>query len=147
MELTPSHMKTVRHQFDSYVKKVLREESRDYAKHIAWRSEHEVSLSELSEAQIDQAYMLDDYPSDYTYFDVQGYSVAIFDDRLAKALNELSDEKRDILLLSYFLDMTDKEIADKMNMVRCTVQRKRVRSLKEMKKRMEVQEDGGQSET
>ena len=42
--------------------------------------------------------------------------------------------------------MTDREIADKLNMVRCTVQRKRVKSLEEMKRRMEVEEDGGQSE-
>ena len=66
--------------------------------------------------------------------------------RLAQALTELPDEKRDILLLSYFLDMTDREIADKLNMVRYTIQRKRVKSLKEMKQRLEVNEDGGQSE-
>lgn len=61
-------------------------------------------------------------------------------------MTELPDEKRDILLLSYFLDMTDREIADKLNMVRYTIQRKRVKSLKEMKQRLEVNEDGGQSE-
>ena len=42
--------------------------------------------------------------------------------------------------------MTDREIADKLNMVRYTIQRKRVKSLKEMKQRLEVNEDGGQSE-
>ena len=115
MELTPSQKKTVRHQFDNFCKKVLREEARNYAKHIAWRSEHEVSLSELSEEQINRAYILDEHPSDYTQFDVQGYSVTVHDDRLAQALTELPDEKRDILLLSYFLDMTDREIADKLN--------------------------------
>ena len=42
--------------------------------------------------------------------------------------------------------MSDREIADKLNMVRYTIQRKRVKSLKEMKQRLEVNEDGGQSE-
>ena len=65
LELTPSQKKTVRHQFDNFCKKVLREEARNYAKHIAWRSEHEVSLSELSEEQINRAYILDEHPSDY----------------------------------------------------------------------------------
>ena len=51
LELTPSQKKTVRHQFDSFCRKVLREEARDYERHIAWRSNHEVSLSELSEEQ------------------------------------------------------------------------------------------------
>lgn len=56
MELTPSQKKTVRHQFDSFCRKVLREEARDYERHIAWRSDHEVSLSELSEEQERQMY-------------------------------------------------------------------------------------------
>ena len=42
LELTPSQKKTVRHQFDSFCRKVLREEARDYERHIAWRSDHEV---------------------------------------------------------------------------------------------------------
>ena len=45
LELTPSQKKTVRHQFDSFCMKVLREEARDYERHIAGRSDHEVSLS------------------------------------------------------------------------------------------------------
>lgn len=75
---------------------------------------------------------------------MQGYDVAVDNEKLANALTALPGEKRDILLLSYFLDM--REIADKLNMVRYTVQRKRVKSLKEMKQRLEVNEDGGQSE-
>ena len=42
--------------------------------------------------------------------------------------------------------MTDQEIADKLDMVRRTVQYKRAQSLKELKKEMEVTEDGAQSE-
>ena len=84
MELTPSQTETARHEFDSFCRKVLREEARD--------------------------------------------------------------DKRDIVLLAYFLDMTDQEIADKLDMVRRTVQYKRAQSLKELKKEMEVTEDGAQSE-
>lgn len=142
MELTPSHMKTVRHQFDSFCKKVIREEARNYIKHIAWRSEHEESLSELSGEQMSQLYVMDEYPSDQTQFSVRGYSVAVKNTRLADALAALPEDKREIVLLSYFLDMTDQEIADSMNLVRSTVQYKRTSSLKEMKKRMEVTDDG-----
>ena len=59
---------------------------------------------------------------------------------------EARDDKRDIVLLAYCLDMTDQEIADKLDMVRRTVQYKRAQSLKELKKEMEVTEDGAQSE-
>lgn len=116
MELTPSQKKTVRHQFDSFCRKVLREEARDYERHIAWRSDHEVSLSELSEEQERQMYVLDKYPSEQTHFHVQGYDVAIENEDLANALTVLPDDKRDIVLLAYFLDMTDQEIADMLHL-------------------------------
>ena len=126
MELTPSQKKTVRHQFDSFCRKVLREEARDYERHIAWRSDHEVSLSELSEEQERQMYVLDEYPSEQTHFHVQGYDVAIENENLANALTVLPDDKRDIVLLAYFLDMTDQEIADKLDTWGCsTVSRRR----------------------
>lgn len=91
-------------------------------------------------------YVLDEYPSDQFHFDVLGYDIAVKNERLADALGSLSDDKRDIVLLAYFLDMTDQEIAEKLNSVRSTIQYKRTSSLKEMKRRMEVEEDGGQSE-
>lgn len=146
LELTPSQKKTVRHQFDSFCRKVLREEARDYERHIAWRSNHEVSLSELSEERVRQMYVLDRYPSEQIHFHVQGYNVTIENENLANALMVLSGDKRDIVLLAYFLDMTDQEIADTLDMVRRTVQYKRARSLKELKEEMEVTEDGVRSE-
>lgn len=146
MELTSSHKKTVRHQFDSFCKKVLREEARDYMRYVNRLSEREVNLSELSEEQLSQLCALDEYPSEQTSFDVQGYSVAIKDARLAEALASLSEEKRDIVLLSYFLDMNDGEIADRLNIMRRTVQRRRTSSLTEIRNRMEVLEDGKESD-
>ena len=146
MELTPSQKKTVRYQFDSYCRKILREEARDYIRQISRLAEHEVSLSELSEEQMERLYVLDEYPSEQHHFNVQGYHVIVRDDRLAEALSSLSDEKRDIVLLSYFLDMSDREIGEKLNMVRCTVQRRRTSSIAEMRKRLEVNDDGEQSD-
>lgn len=146
MELTSSCQEIVCRQFDSLCKKVLREEMRNYAIHISRRAEHEVLLSELAEGQIKQFYILDEYPSEYTKFNVQGYPVVIKNNRLAQALATLPKDKREIILLAYFLDMTDQEIGEKMNIIRRTVQYKRTSSLKEMKRRMEVHEDGGQSE-
>ena len=146
MELTPSQKKTVRHQFDSFCRKVLREKARDYIRELMRRAAHEVPLSELSEEQMERLYVLDEYPSEAIHFDVQGYDVAINNEKLADALTALPDDNRDIVLLAYFLDMSDEEIADKLNMVRRTVQYRRTSSLKEMKQRMEVEKDGGQSE-
>lgn len=142
MELPPPQKKTIRHQFDSFCRKVLREEACDYERHIAWRSAHEISLSELSEEQERQMCVSDTYPTEQTHFHVRGYPVEIENEILAKALMVLPDDRRDIVLLAYFLDMTDREIAEKLDMVRRTVQYKRTQSLKELKKEMEVTEDG-----
>ena len=101
MELTPSQKKTVRHQFDSFCRKVRREEARDYERYIAWRSDHEVSLSELSKEQERQMYVLDEYPSEQAHFHGQGYDVAIESKDLANALTVLPDDKRGIVLLAY----------------------------------------------
>lgn len=146
MKLSPSQMKTVRHQFDSICRKVLRDESRNYKKQLARRAEKETNLSELSEAELGQLYAMDEYPSDSTYFDVLEYRVGVKDERLAEALATLPSKKRDVILLSYFLDMNDTEIAEKLKVVGATIHYRRTSSLKELKLRLEVKEDGQSAE-
>lgn len=146
MKLSPSQMKTVRHQFDSICRKVLRDESRNYKKQLARRAEKETNLSELSEAELGQIYAMDEYPSDSTYFDVLEYRVGVKDERLAEALAALPSKKRDVILLSYFLDMNDTEIAEKLKVVGATIHYRRTSSLKELKLRLEVKEDGQSAE-
>ena len=115
MELTPSQKETVRHEFDRLCRMVLRGEAIDYDNHIAWRSKHETSLSWLSESQEGQLGVLDEYSCERFCFQVQGYTIPIRSEILANALVKLSEKKRDIILLAYFLDMTDQEIADKLD--------------------------------
>lgn len=146
MKLSPSQMKTVRHQFDSFCRKVLREESRNYKKQLVCRAEKEINLSELSETELSQLYVMDEYPSDSTFFDVLDYCVAVKDDRLAEALAALPSKKRDVILLAYFLDMSDTEIAEKLKVVGSTIHRRRTSSLKELKQRLGVKEDGQESD-
>ena len=50
--------------------------------------------------------------------------------------------EREIKLLSYFMDMSDAEIAREMNLVRSTIHEHRKRSLEQMKKIMEGTMDG-----
>lgn len=141
MELSPSQKKTVTHQFDSICRKVLRDESRNYKKQMARRAEREINLSALSEAELAQLYETDEYPSDSVIFDVLEYRVAVKDDRLAEALTALPGKKRDVVLLSYFLELSGTEIAQIFRVVSSTIHRRRTSSLKELKWRMEVAED------
>lgn len=142
MTLSPSQIKTVRHQFDSFCKKVLREESRDYERQLAHILEREITFSDLSESILSRIGVMDEYPSDHTYFDVLDYRVAVRNNQLAKALASLPSKKRDVVLLAFFLDMNDAEIAEKFNVVRTTIQRRRTSSLAELKSRLEVKKNG-----
>ena len=146
MKLSPYQKKTVRHQFDSLCRKVLRDESRNYKKQLARRAEKEANFSGLSEVELNHLYVMDEYPSDSTYFDVLDYQIAVKDGRLAEALAALPSKKRDVILLSYFLDMTDTEIAEKLEVVGSTIHRRRTSSLEELKLRLEVLEDGQSEE-
>ena len=101
-----------------------------------------IYFSELTEEQLNRLYILDQYPLDQYHFQVQGYDVTVQDERIASGLETLSDEKRDIVLLSYFLEMTDQEIADKLNAIRGTIQYRRTKALKEMKQKMEAEKNG-----
>lgn len=137
MELSSSRKKTIRHQFDSFCKKVLREEYRDCLHSALRRPDHEISFSKLSPQHLKQLYIMDEYPSDNQYFSVLGYDIAVRDDLLGKALMALPERKRDIILLSYFLDITDREIGETLQMLRSTVQHQRTSSLKQLKKLLE----------
>lgn len=65
------------------------------------------------------------------------YDVKVKSSLLAEALNALTDRKREVILLSYFMEMSDAAIARKMNLVRSTVHEHRTRSLELLKQIME----------
>ena len=100
-----------------------------------------MNFSELSDEEMNRLCEMDEYPSDSTFFDVCEHRIAIKDERLAAAIADLPGEKRDIILLAFFLDMNDREIAEKLDMVKRTVQRRRTSTLEELKLRLEVKED------
>ncbi len=141
MTLTRSEMETIRRQFDSRCRKILREESYSIRKRLARRAEKEVSLSWLSEKELNRFYVIDEYPSDLFFFDTAEYRIPVRDEKLASALAALPDKKRDVILLAFFLDMKDTEIAAKLKVVGSTIHRRRTSSLEELRSRLEVFEN------
>ena len=88
---------------------------------------------------------MDDYSSNYSVFNVLGMEVKVLDKQLSKALKILPEKKRNIILLSYFMDMSDSEIGNLMNLVRSTIYRHRTSTLDEIKK-MYGEEDRNEEE-
>ena len=91
----------------------------------------------MSEAELTQLYTLDEYESDYYRFEVSGYDVLVKNELLGEALQALPEKKRDIILLSYFWDMSDEEIGSLLNVVRSTIFRHRKTALEKIKLNME----------
>lgn len=133
--------KTVRHQFDRICKLALKGEVINYQKHMAYRQKHEVMLSELTEKELSKLFTMDEYNLETHWFQVFGYDIEVKDALIAEALQNLTEKKRNVILLSYFLDMSDAEIARKMSLVRSTIREHRIRSLELMKNIMEGSTD------
>ena len=131
-----SHEEHIQHSFDAFCKKVLRNEARDYLDELARQRNREISFSDLPVEVMEQFSVCDDYFADDRTFDVLGNTVQIASDELAEAIAALPKQKRDIILLSYFLDMPDGEIAKALNMVRSSVAYRRSATLKLLRELM-----------
>ena len=131
-----SHKEHIQHSFDAFCKKVLQNEARDYQDALARKRNREVYFSELPIEALEQFSVRDAYFADSRTFEVIGHSVCIDDETLAEAISALPVDRRDIILLSYFLDMSDAEIANVLNMVRRSVAYRRTSTLKLLKNLM-----------
>ena len=141
MELSSSEKKTIQHQYDALAKKTLKGAAKNYQIELARRAAREVSFSDLSEKELGQLFTMDEYESDYHRFQVSGFDVIVKNELLAEALNALPEKKRNIVLLSYFLDMSDAEIGDLLNVVRSTIFRHRKTALAKIKQYLEGKAD------
>lgn len=130
------------HQFDRVCQMALKGEVASYYKHIEYRRKHEVTFSDLPEKALDSFYVMDEYEVEYHRFQIHGYDIEVKDALIAEALQSLTERKREVILLSYFLDMNDVEIARELHLVQSTIHEHRKRSLELLKEIMERSKDG-----
>ncbi len=98
----------------------------------------------MKEKELDSIFVMDEYNLDSSHFRVLGYDIEVKDTLLVEALQALTEKKRNVVLLSYFLEMTDAEIAREMKLVHSTIRERRTRSLELLKKLMEENMDGAE---
>ena len=137
MEFTSRDKERIRHQFDAFCKKVLRCEARTIYRQIARLADYEISLTEFYEDGANLFSFEDEYDLGNQQFSVLGFDIAIKNDLLAEALRLLPEQRRDIILLYYFLGLNDREIAELLNVLHRTISYKRTSSLKKLRKIME----------
>ena len=67
---------------------------------------------------------------EFTSFDVFGTEVRVYDEKLCEAIKKLSERRRNVVLMFYFLELPDAEIAEILDISRNSVYRNRMCSLK-----------------
>lgn len=132
----------IRKQFDSFCKTLLKNETIDYERARTNRLKYEVSFSELTQEELGCLNTMDEYIAESEVFRVLDYDIEVKDELIGEALKCLPEKKRNVILLSFFMDMTDTEIARHMNLVRSTIHHHRTSSLQALKKIMEEIRNG-----
>lgn len=128
----------IRCAFNGYCKRALKNEAINAHRDVKYRQLNEVSFSELSPQEENQLYTYDTYFEDEEAeksFCVAGKEIT--PKLLAEALHSLPEEKREAVLLYYFFDMNDAEIAMLRNVPRSTVQYRRTSSFELLKRYLE----------
>jgi len=125
-------------QFDYLMKRVIDSTIKDYHRKIGNRSKHEVPFADLSQMNLNQIGNVDEYEMDSINFEISDIAKAnISHEQLADALNGISDRKREIVLMFYYLNASDEEIAKVFKIHPSTSYRNRKKALAEIRKIMQ----------
>ena len=128
-------------EFNAYCKRALRNELIDACRERKRRQLREVIFSDLNPQEERQLYTVDKYFQDGNEEAFCAGGLKITAKLLAEALHTLPDEKRQAVLLYYFFNMTDVEIAEAMKIPRSTVQYRRTSSFELLKRYLEERAD------
>lgn len=132
MELTGQEKDIIRRKFCKYCIKVMEGEALYYLRQLEKQKEREVCFSDLTPEQENQLSAYDDL-LETNYFQVMDMDVPVRDEDISSALEKLPGRKRMIILMFFFLDMTEQEIADYYHLVQSTVHYHKAESLRMLK--------------
>jgi RNA polymerase sigma factor (sigma-70 family) len=121
---TPSYEEKIEMQYDALIKNALGNERKNFFRDLNRQIKKQSLFSDLDDGQAEA--FADDSASEAfadveAEFQVMQYSVAVRDALLYDALSQLDDSRRNIILMAFWLEMSDREIADETGMKRRTV--------------------------
>lgn len=128
--MNDAYEKRVQNQFGGFCTKVLKNEAMHIQREYARQRERETALDALSPDELEQVSIEDQYFSGEHIFEVAGLPVVVVGDALAEAIVQLSQKNQKVILLSYFLGMTDREISERMGVCRQSITKRRNGALK-----------------
>ena len=133
MKLNNQEKDIVRRKFCAYCIKVLRGEALNYFDELKRKQKREINFSDFFQKDLETLGYYDNYEIAENFI-VLGNQVSIYDEGISQALKKLTYKKRDIILMLFFLDMTEKEIAACLQLVQSTVHYHKSDSLKLLRK-------------
>lgn len=128
--------------FDSFTKSVIKSKSIDILREYSRQAAREVSLSDVSPADIERrASTTDTYRLYRRAYKVRNYVIHVYDPVIGELLQKLTPQRRDVILLYYFLDLNDVEVGKVLRIDNTTAKYRRITALERLKKMMEEQDD------
>lgn len=129
--------------FDAFSKKTIRNSSVD-AKRLYWKnmevpSDDEMLAKYVKSLKTEDTYDLRAYEKIYY---VNGIKIVVKDEILGEVLKFIMPNKRAVLLLSYFMDYRDCDIARVLRITNSTVSYRRKQALKQLKMLLEAKHHG-----
>jgi RNA polymerase sigma factor (sigma-70 family) len=132
-----SNEQRVQNQFGGFCTSVLKNEANRIRKEYAKQRNVETPWVELAQKELALVSTTDQHFMGEHIFEVQSLPVVVTGDLLAEAIAHLPERKREVILLAYFLGMNDREISEQLHVVRQTISKRRLVSLKELRKYLE----------
>lgn len=123
---------------DSFIKTVARNKRIDILREYARQANRETPLSELSPSDISKsASVTDSYCLYSRPYRVCNYVIQVSDPIIGEVLQYLTPQRREVILLYYFLDYNDAEIGRLLRIDNTTAKYRRRSALKQLKKLVE----------
>lgn len=144
MMLSTEYRESIERRFHAFCKAVLHNEVCNYYRERKRKAKHEISYEYLQENtsfapySTDEYFVLQDKP---TIFAVNGQTIIVDSKKLAKALFCLSEQRREIILMRYYLQLRDKQIGALLGKPRTTVNYQKNAALKQLRTEMEKMKD------
>ena len=131
--MSDSNEQRIQNQFGRFCVRVLKNEANNIHREHARLRDREKSLDDLNASELEQTATTDQYFMGEHIFEVLGLPVVVAGDQLAKAIAQLPKDKRDVILLAYFVGLNDREISERISISRQAVTRRRNVALKELR--------------
>lgn len=130
----------IEYTFAAFCKVVLRNAAMTAYRDFGRKQQRKISLEYLMSETSFEAFTTDTYFEQYdqpTVFVVKGQEIVVASKRLADALSKLTEQRRNVLFLSFFLGYTDSQIGEEYGRNRSTANYWKLAALKQLRKEME----------